>query len=129
MNFCPVCGYAVPYPPADFHICPSCGTEFGYDDSGTTYEELRNQWIRDGLAWWSPVDRPPENWDPYQQMMRGIVLNNAGTFTGGSQGFYVEGTSFLAGYNSVPLIATNRKRPTGAHRTVSGAIAHGGRGR
>jgi hypothetical protein len=74
MNFCPVCGYQMVYPPNDFHICPSCGTEFGYDDSGVTYAELREQWIATGPAWWSPVDPRPENWDPINQMIRGLFL-------------------------------------------------------
>ncbi len=41
---CPVCGYAMNYPPKDHHICPVCLTEFGYDDCGTSYEELRERW-------------------------------------------------------------------------------------
>lgn len=55
-------------PPADFHICPSCGTEFGYDDAGRTHTELRAVWLRGGAHWWSPVDRAPAGWDPYMQI-------------------------------------------------------------
>src|ERR1700720_53818 len=65
---CPVCGYGMRYPARDFHICPSCGTEFGYDDAGRTHEELRDVWLRNGPRWWSPVDPQPPNWDPYRQL-------------------------------------------------------------
>lgn len=72
MNFCPVCGYRLPFAPADHHICPSCGTEFGYDDSGVSHEQLRERWMRSGPKWWSPVDARPSNWDPREQMLLGI---------------------------------------------------------
>jgi len=93
MNYCPVCGFAMAYPPTDFHICPSCGTEFGYDDSGTTYEELRSRWILSGPTWWSPADPRPKDWDPYEQMRR-VVLNAPGTFAG-HQGLAIQGTSAI----------------------------------
>ena len=75
MNICPVCGFAMTYPPSDFHICPSCGTEFGYDDSGTTYEALRDRWRKTGPAWWSPVDPQPVGWNPIEQLQRVTILN------------------------------------------------------
>jgi hypothetical protein len=132
MNYCPVCGYALAYPPTDFHICPSCGTEFGYDDSGTTYEELRSRWISSGPSWWSPADPMPRNWDPFEQMKRGVVLNGAGTFTG-AQGFPVQAAGFL-GETSTHQVWIRRKRPTsqgrlipGSDLTPKGAIAFGGR--
>lgn len=56
------------YPAADYHICPSCGTEFGYDDAGRSHAELRANWLRNGARWWSPVDPQPPNWDPYTQL-------------------------------------------------------------
>lgn len=71
---CPVCGYPMDDPPSDYNICPSCGTEFGYHDSGTSHEELRRQWVNSGAEWWSPVDQPPERWDPYEQLQ---ALTNA----------------------------------------------------
>lgn len=74
MNLCPVCGFWMKYPPRDFHICPSCGTEFGYDDSGTSYEELRRRWLTTGPAWWSPVDPAPAFWNPHEQL-RNLMLN------------------------------------------------------
>ncbi len=64
---CPVCGYLLQQPAADFRICPSCGTEFGYDDAGTTHAELRAIWLRSGAHWWSP-EPLPLNWDPYLQL-------------------------------------------------------------
>jgi len=69
MNSCPVCGYdRLTEPPVDFTICPSCGTEFGYDDAFITHSQLRDKWLRNGAQWWSPVDPRPDNWDPYLQV-------------------------------------------------------------
>ena len=62
--FCPVCGYEMDDPPQDYNICPSCGTEFSYHDSGRTYEELRQIWLNSGAPWWSPVDKKPLGWSP-----------------------------------------------------------------
>jgi hypothetical protein len=67
-NVCPVCGYQMSWPPSDFNICPCCATEFGYDDAGRTYEDLRNEWIKGGMAWWSPCNVQPSGWDPERQL-------------------------------------------------------------
>ena len=75
MNNCPVCGYQMVNPPTDFHICPSCGTEFGYDDCGVSYESLRERWLASGPVWWSPVDPVPDSWSPSQQLMNGVFLS------------------------------------------------------
>jgi hypothetical protein len=69
---CPVCAYPdLPSPPENFSICPSCGTEFGFDDAARSHEELRQQWILDGLQWFN--DRVPRTWkwDPWQQLVDG----------------------------------------------------------
>jgi transposase-like protein len=75
MNFqCPVCGYygleEEPYDEgcASFEICPSCGTQFGYEDVSKSHEELRQAWIEDGSRWWSKNIEPPRNWNPRQQL-------------------------------------------------------------
>lgn len=68
VNICPVCGYGMKSPAADYHICPCCGTEFGYDDAGRDHAELRANWLRSGAKWWSPLDSPPAGWDPYRQV-------------------------------------------------------------
>ena len=69
MHICPVCGYdRLTDPPLNFTICPSCGTEFGYDDAFASHAQLRAQWLRNGPRWWSPVDPRPDNWDPYLQV-------------------------------------------------------------
>jgi hypothetical protein len=64
-----VCGYPeLPDPPADYEICPSCGTEFGYSDFTRTHEELRAMWRTNGMQWsatWMPA--PPE-WNPKRQL-------------------------------------------------------------
>ena len=65
---CPVCGFLMDEPPADFNICPSCGTEFSYHDVGRSHEELRRIWLESGPAWWSKVDPPPPSWNPYRQL-------------------------------------------------------------
>jgi hypothetical protein len=67
-NNCPVCGYGMDRPPADFNICPSCETEFGYSDSGTHYDELRMAWLEDGAPWRSAVVSKPDGWNGYVQL-------------------------------------------------------------
>lgn len=67
---CPVCGYGMEDEPANYNICPSCGTEFGLHDQNATIEELRATWIKTGLKWWSKTDSQPEGWDPYIQLAR-----------------------------------------------------------
>lgn len=72
MNYiCPVCGYdRLDEPPADYSICSSCGTEFGYDDFALSHEELRKRWIANGAKWWSTYTSPPSGWSPFQQLLR-----------------------------------------------------------
>src|ERR1700724_2060317 len=72
---CPVCGFAEldepaydAYGCASFNICPSCGTEFGYDDSTTAHKQLRHRWIEDGMHWASRAMTPPIGWDPVKQL-------------------------------------------------------------
>jgi hypothetical protein len=49
MYLCPVCGYdRLEDPPGTFTICPSCGTEFGYDDAFASHAELRAKWLQNG---------------------------------------------------------------------------------
>jgi len=76
---CPVCRWPglmeqawSPSSPSH-EICPSCGTEFGYDDAiGFTdsealsrrHEELRKTWIDGERTWWSQSRQPPVAWDP-----------------------------------------------------------------
>lgn len=68
-DICPVCGYRMPFPPADNNICHCCGTEFGFDDVAKTHEFLRRQWIESGASWFSRVVAPPVGWDPNAQMI------------------------------------------------------------
>jgi hypothetical protein len=71
MNYpCPTCGYPLDAPPEDSEICPSCGTQFGYSDSGRTYAQLRENWIRRGAPWHSRVHSAPPTWNPYLQLIR-----------------------------------------------------------
>lgn len=67
-NICPVCGYSMERPAADYRICPSCGTEFGYDDAGRSYATLRSAWLRAGAHWWSRSRAMPAEWDPFTQL-------------------------------------------------------------
>lgn len=77
MHRCPVCGYdELPYPPRNFNICPSCGTEFENDDFGTTEAEvkqrqleLRNAWVTTGPSWFSRVTPQPPHWDGLAQLL------------------------------------------------------------
>jgi len=68
---CPVCGYdGLEYPPAEFMICPSCGTEFGNDDFELSYAELRQRWINNGMRWWSDARAAPKGWNPFRQLQQ-----------------------------------------------------------
>lgn len=79
MYTCPVCGYdKLSEAPLDFTICPSCGTEFEYDDAFATHIQLRADWLRKGARWWSPVDPQPEGWDPYLQLSTLLEPAHAG---------------------------------------------------
>jgi hypothetical protein len=78
MHTCPVCGYdQLSEPPKDFTICPSCGTEFEYDDVRQTVEQLRAAWLQTGPRWWSTIDPLPVGWDPYKQMFEAFYLRKA----------------------------------------------------
>lgn len=69
---CPVCAYIdLPFAPADFNICPCCGTEFGNDDFDNSCEILRQNWTRTGAKWWSPNTKPPLNWNAFTQLIKG----------------------------------------------------------
>lgn len=72
---CSVCGYAgLDEPPYDdagccsFGICPSCGTQFGYDDAIRAHADLRRLWISKGMLWWSKAQASPSGWDPARQL-------------------------------------------------------------
>ena len=77
MSFqCPVCGYDGLDEPAyangcaSFEICPSCGTQFGYEDVSRSHEELRQAWIESGCQWWSKNAPRPAGWDPTLQLSK-----------------------------------------------------------
>lgn len=71
MYRCPVCGYdQLRFPPDDSTICPSCGTQFGYSDANTSYEQLRAEWLLNGAHWQSNVIHPPQNWNANSQLAR-----------------------------------------------------------
>jgi hypothetical protein len=78
---CPVCGYReLPRAAADDLICPSCGTQFGYDDCSASQVELRGEWIRRGLNWHSRVVPRPRGWSPLAQLTEaGFVVKFAGS--------------------------------------------------
>ena len=70
MYTCPVCGYnQLRYPPRNENICPSCYTEFGYDDATKTHDELRAEWLANGAHWEGMnVMPPPAGWNPFTQL-------------------------------------------------------------
>lgn len=69
---CPVCCYPdLRNPPIDFTICPSCGTEFSYDDATESHDELRSKWVESGARWYSSVIARPLGWDPMFQLLQG----------------------------------------------------------
>lgn len=87
MYTCPVCGYPELAEPAydaydcsSFEICPSCWTEFGYDDfyadrnRADVHLMMRKKWLADGAPW--HFGTPPENWDPLDQLRKaGLSLD------------------------------------------------------
>ena len=76
MNTCPICGYdRMTRPPADFYICPCCGTEFGNDDFETSHAELRRRWLQSGAPWFSYATPRPPLWNQYEQLSRAGLLN------------------------------------------------------
>ncbi len=77
---CPVCGYIeLPEPPRNFSICPSCGTEFGFDDANVSYADLRRKWILHGAQWFSRARHPSPGWNPWMQLIA-AKLNYATQF-------------------------------------------------
>ena len=67
-NMCPVCGFGMEEAPANYNICPCCGTEFGLNDVNTSIINLRENWVRSGMKWWSKTDPQPQNWNPFSQL-------------------------------------------------------------
>lgn len=75
---CPVCGYPeLEEAPADHNICPSCGTEFGYDDAVPTptavsqkWADLRWEWLQAGAPWFDPETPKPVGWNPVLQVLQ-----------------------------------------------------------
>jgi len=60
---CLVCFYdQMLDPPADFNICPCCGTEFGNDDFDMTHDQLRDRWESGGMLWFSEYTPAPDGW-------------------------------------------------------------------
>lgn len=74
---CPVCGYDQLWrPPKDYLICPSCGTEFEYDDLRNSHLKLRRLWLIDGAKWHSNVVPRPTRWDPFKQLKNvGVIVD------------------------------------------------------
>ena len=86
-TLCPSCGFDFfrefgfkPWngeSPSD-EICPSCGIQFGYTDMAggdkkkrqEIYKQWRKEWIRNGMLWDKGNSKPPENWDPEEQIKR-----------------------------------------------------------
>lgn len=67
---CPVCGYdEMRDPPDSGNICSCCGTEFDVDDCEKSHEQLRDEWIDNGLHWFSKATLLPKDWNPYRQLI------------------------------------------------------------
>lgn len=79
---CPICGFLLPYPPRDFNICPSCGTEFDADTVEYSIDELRQAWFDRGLTWTSAVITQPAHFDPIEQLGRLDAQAATGQTTG-----------------------------------------------
>jgi hypothetical protein len=58
-----------------YAICPCCGFESGYDGvEEVHFQQYRRRWIASGMPWFSSIDRPPEGWDPIEQLKRAGLL-------------------------------------------------------
>lgn len=112
---CPVCGYAhLRRPAADFLICPSCGTEFGYHDAAPDrseammHDELREQWIAQGMPWRGPLAVRRVGWDPYVQLLQAGKITrladlSAMTMNAGTPDIWVPRIN-IARYNKLELV-------------------------
>ncbi len=65
---CPVCGFWMDEPAADWNICSCCGCEFENHDRNATVEQIRAAWVANGMKWWSIYMSPPDGWDPVAQL-------------------------------------------------------------
>jgi hypothetical protein len=90
---CPVCGYdgldERPWEDGggSDEICPSCGTQFGYQDSLahegldarlTIHARLRAAWIEGGMTWhFASIETPPEGWDPQDLLARLLATDTS----------------------------------------------------
>src|SRR5437868_12950436 len=101
-HICPVCGYPdLEDPPADFEICPSCGTEFGYSDIARTYDDLRDRWLATGPRWYSRVTPQPPNWNGHDQLYRaGLGYEPIGAVSLGTSQSVVETQGITASIRS-----------------------------
>ena len=93
MNYiCPVCGYEkLDTPPNNFTICPSCGTEFGYDDFEYSLEDLTRAWVDSGMQWWSRTIHAPKGWNPAKQLKNIQSLTSVDSATFESHKIGLEG--------------------------------------
>ena len=78
---CPVCGYdRLPRAAygelglASFQICPCCGVQFGLDDTMSSHDVLRQDWLRNGAPWYSDATLPPEAWNAEEQLRNAGLL-------------------------------------------------------
>ena len=72
---CPVCGFdGLEFPPKNHTICPSCGTEFDYDDVTCSHKQLRDAWIARGAHWFYGPTRP-YLWNPWRQLAEARLAN------------------------------------------------------
>ena len=83
---CPVCGFELWFEPwingkPSDGMCPSCGTQFGFDDVLDTedsseqsrqefYILQRKRWIGDGMPWRGSKANRPLNWDAIKQLSK-----------------------------------------------------------
>ena len=81
LNICYVCGYSfedfLPWGEDGKHpqygeFCPSCGTEFGYEDSTVQSTKAKRElWIDTGMQWWDikqDLRMKPAGWNAESQL-------------------------------------------------------------
>jgi hypothetical protein len=97
----------LPYAPADYHICPCCGTEFGNDDAYLTHAQLRATWVANGTPWFFGLR--PLGWNPWIQLMQGGHYDAIPLYLAGLSSFTFELPAVTTTEAPVRIAAANNE--------------------
>lgn len=117
--FCPVCAFGeLTEGPANFNVCPCCGTEFGYTDASIDHHHLRMRWIQNGAQWFASSEEwpCPQDWNPFIQLAAGgLVAELSGEGTGATTFTYtVQGPSIRPKQIDMRITAFRTEAPKAA---------------